>query len=231
MYVGGLKRAAARSESHVYVDRPSIPTALSVVSWIELTEGTIITVTTKKPIGIHDGAVSQQNSRKRSIEVLDDARVDSEAKAPKIQLEQTPTERDKAHQELQEVKSQMHHFSQQLEAAKDQYTTQAARLANAEQEVKNKATELERAEAERKALFKAVNAVHQDQNDMLAKLKQQYDDRASKYFDLAEAELAIGAKELALVKRERDQSQKTLADCARIIESFSSKLNGENGGG
>lgn len=120
----------------------------------------------------------------------------------------------------------MDNLRRQLSAAKKQQNTQAARIANAEQEVKNRATELERAKAKEKKLFLAINASHRNQNEILANLKRQYDEGASKYFGRVEAMWRKCSMELALAKQERDQSQETLTECAEIIKSLNSKLNG-----
>ncbi|KAI1122350.1 hypothetical protein F5Y10DRAFT_287279 [Nemania abortiva] len=230
-YVAGLKIAAARSENHIYVDRRSAPAVLSVASWIELTEGNTISITTKKPTNDYNNNIPPpQTPRKRRAEDVDDDRIKQEAKARKAQLKKLITERDQTCRELQEVKSQNHELAQKFEAMKHKYGTQASRLANAEMELKKKDTELNHAKAKHEKMRKAIKAVQRDRNDMVANLKRRYDDHASEYFALAQTEWRNATRELAVAKQERDQSQSTLADCAKVIKSLNSKLNGEDGG-
>ncbi|KAI1149121.1 hypothetical protein F4825DRAFT_469473 [Nemania diffusa] len=228
-YVDGLKRVAARSESHIYVDRRSAPAALSVASWIELTEGAAISITTKKPTDIPNDSPPEQKPRKRRAEAVDNERANEEAKARKAQLKKAIADRDQVSKELQDAKLQIHDLTQKLEATQYKYSTQAVRLANAEQEVKKKTTELKHAEAKRVRLLKGVRAVQRERRDMIASIKRQYDDHASQYFTRVETEWRNATRELALAKLERDRSQGTLADCAKVVKSLNCKLNGENG--
>ncbi|KAJ8120920.1 hypothetical protein ONZ43_g2499 [Nemania bipapillata] len=147
----------------------------------------------------------------------------------KVELEKAITERDQANHALQEARSRIHDLTQQLEATKYKYNSQEARLVSVEREVKKKTDELKHAEAKQQRLLKAIKAVQRDRKDMIANLRRQYDDHAAEYFALVEAEWRAAARELALAKQDRDESQRTLADCARVIKSLNSTLNSENG--
>ncbi|KAI0912557.1 hypothetical protein F4823DRAFT_633663 [Ustulina deusta] len=228
-YVDGLKRVATRSESHVYVDRRSAPAALSVASWIDLTEGKIISITTKKP-RIDDGISPQLQPRTRRAGVLEDGLNDREAETREIQLQKVIAERDQAFGELREAKAQIHSLTQEIEATKFKYNTQEVQLRDAKREAKRKTSEWRYAEAKQEKFLKAFKASQREREETIANLNRRYKDRDSKYFALAEAQWRDATRELTLAKQERDQSQKTLADCARIIQSLNSKLNGENGG-
>ncbi|KAJ8128429.1 hypothetical protein O1611_g5205 [Lasiodiplodia mahajangana] len=225
-YTDGLKRVATRSEGHVYVDRRSAPACLSVASWIELTQDINISITTKKPNNAHNDIAPEQKSRKRRAEDAGDDRAYKEAKARKVELEKAIAERQQTYQNLEKI----YDLTQKFEAMKYKYSTQATRLANAEQDAKAKATELKDAKAKHERLLKAIKAAQRDRDDTIANLKRQYDDHATKHFAMVETEWKNATWELALVKKERDQARETLADCAELIKSLNSKLNGGNGG-
>ncbi|KAI0096607.1 hypothetical protein GGR51DRAFT_543030 [Nemania sp. FL0031] len=245
-YTNGLKRVATRSEGHVYVDRRSAPACLSVASWIELTEGINISITTKKQSNTHNATPPEQRSRKRRAEEDEDEedRAFKENKARKLELEKAiaecqqtcqnlekvTTERDQAQRELQEEKLRNYDLTQMFEAMKYKYRTQATRLASSEQESKKKDMELEEAKTKREKLLKAIKATQHDRDTTVANIKRQYDEHATKHFARVETEWRNATWELALVKKERDQDKKTLADCAEAIKSLNSMLNGGNGG-
>ncbi|KAI1112406.1 hypothetical protein F5Y14DRAFT_453076 [Nemania sp. NC0429] len=230
-YVDGLKNSAALSESHVYVHPRSAPVALSVAAWIKLTEGTIITITTK-PLDGYKGAPRQQNSHKRSVEVLDDDDVDNrEAKARKTQLKQVFSELDDARQKLdnarqkfEEIDFQKHNVALQLKAARIQSDTQAEKLVKAKQDLKKKTAELQDARDKEEWLLRRISAARQDGKESLANLKRLCEKGASEHYVLVKAAII----ELALSKQERDESQRKLADCAGIIKSLNAKLSGKN---
>ncbi|KAI1420433.1 hypothetical protein F5Y12DRAFT_791658 [Xylaria sp. FL1777] len=229
-YVGGLKKVATRSENHVYVDRRSAPAALSVASWIDLTEDQCISITTKGSMNINNSTPPQQQSRKRRAEVLEDGRKDREAEARGIQLKKAISERDQALRELGEAKTQIHSLTQEIEATKFRCDNQEVQLRDAKREVKRKTSEWRRAQVKQEKFLKAFKASQRDREEAIANLERQYDDRDSKYFTQAETRWKDATRDLTLAKRERDQSQRALADCARVIKSLNSKLNGENGG-
>ncbi|KAI0529881.1 hypothetical protein GGR58DRAFT_281295 [Xylaria digitata] len=229
-YVDGLKIVATRSESHVYVDRRSAPAALSVASWIELTEGKIITITTKNPTKAPNGTLPQQQSRKRSAEVLEDERNNKEAEARAIQLKNAILERDQAVRELEEANIQIRSLTQEVESAKFNCNTQAVQLRNAKREMKRKTSEWRRAEAKQDRFLKAIRTAQRQREEVIVNIKREYDNRDSKYFALAEARWRDAIRDLTLAKQERDQYQSALADCANVIRSLNSKLNGEHDG-
>ncbi|KAI0427565.1 hypothetical protein F5Y09DRAFT_350326 [Xylaria sp. FL1042] len=231
-YADGLKKVAARSESSVYVDRRSAPAALSVASWIGLTENKIISITTRRPLNVDHSTPPQQPQRRRRVEVSQDGqdgRNDREAEARETQLSNVVEERDQALRELGKAKTQIHSLTQEIEATKFRFATQQSQLRDAKREVKKRASEWRHAEAKRAKFFKAFKTSQRDRGETIANLQRQYDDRESEYFALAEAQWRDATRELTLVKQERDQSQRTLAECARVIKSLNSKLNGKNG--
>ncbi|KAI1295266.1 hypothetical protein F5Y03DRAFT_303251 [Xylaria venustula] len=226
-YVDGLKRVATRSESHVYVDRLSAPAALSVASWIDLTEHKIISITTKRPAYVDEGTLPQHQPRKRRSGVLENGRFDRETEACESHSHKAIAERDQALRELGEAKVQTQSLRQEIEAIKSRCDAQETQLLDAKREVKRKTLEWKQAEAKQEKFFKAFKASQNEREETIANLKRRYDDRDSKYFALAEAQWREAVNELALAKEERDKYQRTLADCARIIKSLHSQLNGE----
>ncbi|KAI0813662.1 hypothetical protein GGR55DRAFT_541584 [Xylaria sp. FL0064] len=230
-YADGLKKVATRSESSVYVDRRSAAAALSVASWIGLTENKIISITTRRPLNADPpSAPLQQPQRKRRAEVSRDGHHDREAEAQEAQLSKAVEERDHALRELSEAKTQIHNLTQEIEATKFRLAAQQAELRDARREVKRKTSERRHVDAKRAKFLKAFKASQRDRGETIANLQRQYDDRDSKYFALAEAQWRDATRELTLAKQERDQSQRTLAECARVIKSLNSKLNGDDGG-
>ncbi|RWA10837.1 hypothetical protein EKO27_g4262 [Xylaria grammica] len=227
-YVDGIKIAASRSESHIYVGRRSAPAALSVASWIELTEGTIITITTKSPMKIEDSISPQPPSRERRIEDLKDDHNDLEAETRETQLRNAIEERDRTIRELGEAKAKIHSLTQEAESMNFKCGTQGVQLRDAKREVKRRTSECRRAEAKRHKFLKAIRTSQREREEVIVNIKRQYDDRDSEYFALAEAQWRDAIRELTLAKQERDQYQRTLADCSGVIKSLNSKLNEEN---
>ncbi|KAI0973583.1 hypothetical protein F4678DRAFT_404989 [Xylaria arbuscula] len=229
-YVDGLKRVATGSESHVYVDRLSAPAALSVAAWIDLTEQKIISITTKRPSCVDEGILPQHQSRNRPSEALENGCIDREAEAREIHSNKAIAERDQALRELGEAKMQIRSLRQEIEATRSRCDAQEAQLRDAKREVKRRTLEWKQAEAKQEKFSKAFKASQNEREETIANLKRRYDDRDSKYFALAEAQWREATNELTLAKEERDKYQRTLADCARLIKSLNSQLNGENDG-
>ncbi|KAF2971927.1 hypothetical protein GQX73_g1643 [Xylaria multiplex] len=234
VYVDGLKIAATRSDNHIYVNRRSAPAALSVASWIELTEGKIITITTKNSTKnstkAQDGTLTQRQSRKRYTEVLEGECGDGGAEARRTHSNNAILERDKAVRELEEAKIQIRSLTQEAESAKLNCNTQAVQLRNVKRETKRKTSEWRRAEAKRDRFLKALRTSQRQREEVIFNIKREYDNRVSEYFASAEAQWRDAVRDLTLAKQERDQYQRALADCADVIKSLNSKLNGEHGG-
>ncbi|KAI3325538.1 hypothetical protein HD806DRAFT_533202 [Xylariaceae sp. AK1471] len=214
-YVDGFKRVAVRSDNRVSVGLQVAPAALSVASWIQLTEGINISVIMTNP--------TLPRSRKRHAEDPDDHRDDKGAVALNIQLRDTITERDRARHELEDVKIQDQELRRELEAMKQSYGGPTVQFRIAEEEIKQKTTELEHATSKQEKYLKAIKTVQREQQDMVTNLKRRYDDLLAK----ADAECKGTSRDLVLAKQERDQSQKALADCAVVIKFLNSSLNGE----
>ncbi|KAJ2995133.1 hypothetical protein NUW58_g1359 [Xylaria curta] len=220
-YVDGLKRAATRSQNQIYVDRRCAPAALSVASWIEITEGTIISITTKKPTDCGEGTARQQASGKRRAGDLGD---DCDGRT--MELQKAIADRDKACQELEQAKEQIGKLARHIETAKHKCDTQAARTRDAELEIGSFHAELRRMKAKQERYLKAIKTVQQDRNEMIANIKRRYDDHASQYFARVEADWKNATGQLTNIKQERDQLQRTMADCAEISRFLNSKLTG-----
>ncbi|TGJ79159.1 hypothetical protein E0Z10_g9596 [Xylaria hypoxylon] len=229
-YVDGLKTVATRAESHVYVDRRSAPAALSVASWIELTEDRIITITTRKPTKAHNGISPQQQLRKKRAEVLEGGSNNREGEARKIQLKNAIGERDQAAREFEKAKIQIHSLTQEIESTKFKCDNQKVQLQDARREAKRKTSELKRAETKQDKFLRALKASQREREEAIVNVKRQYDDRDSEYVASVEAQWRNAIRELTLAKQERDQYQRTLADCAGVIKSLNSRLNGESSG-
>ncbi|GAP92622.1 hypothetical protein SAMD00023353_9200380 [Rosellinia necatrix] len=229
-YVEGLKRVAGRSGGRVYIERQSAVAALNVASWIELTEGTIIDITTKTPTNMHNSTPPSQQPRKRRAVVIEDVdENEGEVEACEIRADNVTAERDKAQRELEEARRQILRLTRQTEDMQRRSDTLGITLLNAEREIQRKTMELRCATVKQEKFLKALKAVQRDRNDTIVNLKRQYDDRESACFASVEAERRDATREMVLAKQERDRSRRTLADCARVVKSLNSMLNGECG--
>ncbi|KAI1171853.1 hypothetical protein F4777DRAFT_30232 [Nemania sp. FL0916] len=244
-YANGLKRAAARSEGYLYVDRRSAPAALRVAEWIELTEATIINITTKEPPDSRnnpapapapdqrhrDSSTPPQQSRKRSAETVKDEgddEIDGKSKVRRqIRFQDALAERDQAYRDLEAARTQIADMTQRIAAIKHQYRAQSTHLANAQLEIDDKTRKLRDANLKEEKLLKAIRAVQNDRNDAIAYLKRHYadDDRDSEYFASVEADWRTATRELRSARRERDDLKQTLAECRALVEPLSSRLS------
>ncbi|KAI0400733.1 hypothetical protein F4802DRAFT_473925 [Xylaria palmicola] len=238
IYADGLKSVANRSANHVFVDRRSATAALSVASWIELTEETVISITTKEPVSLQDGT-AQTQSRKRRAESIDDGCDKQEAEARKIELKNLVAARDHARHQLAQAEMEIRVLTARAET--DARVAQQAMERNSQElseskakqygylkEIERTGKELDKSKAKQERYLKALKAAQRDNQEMLVNLKRRCDEDASKYFALAEAEWRSAVRELANARQEHDQSRKTLAECADVIRSLNTKLNGQN---
>lgn len=209
------------STTHVYVDRRSAPAALSVSSWLEITEGTFISITTKHPVKTegHDSLPQEQPSRKRRAGPLDDTVNDGEIKRHKVQLHNMIQERDRVCRELDDAKKRIRDLSQEVKDTRSECNKQKTKLRKTEKEMKTKTTEAAQEKAEKERLFKLFKTLQRDRQQALETLTRQLNEDAREHITLAKGELEVA-------NQARDQSQRKLAECAAAIGLLNTKLNG-----